>query len=62
MQYAGALVDPVEAWLRCGPVAARHTVVAGRVLVRDGALTLPGVGEKLAAHAAAAARIQGLAR
>ena len=22
--------DPVEAWLRCGPVSARHTVVGGR--------------------------------
>ena len=26
--FAGAIADPVEAWLRCGPVAARHTVVA----------------------------------
>jgi cytosine/adenosine deaminase-related metal-dependent hydrolase len=60
VRYAGALVDPVEAWLRCGPVSARHTVVAGRVLVRDGALTVPGVEEKLRGHAAAAARIQGL--
>ena len=62
MQYAGALVDPVEAWLRCGPVSARHTIVAGQVLVRDGALTAPGVEEKLRAHAPAAARIQGASR
>jgi GNAT superfamily N-acetyltransferase len=60
VQYAGALVDPVEAWLRCGPVAARHTIVAGQFLVRDGALTAPGVEEKLRQHAAAAARIQGV--
>src|ERR1700733_4855079 len=60
VRYAGALVDPVEAWLRCGPVSARHTVVAGRVLVRDGVLTAPGVEEKLRGHAAAAARIQGV--
>jgi cytosine/adenosine deaminase-related metal-dependent hydrolase len=60
VQYAGALVDPVEAWLRCGPVAARHTVVAGRALVRDGVLTVPGVEDILVRHAAAAARIQGL--
>jgi 8-oxoguanine deaminase len=60
VQYAGALVDPVEAWLRCGPVAARHTVVAGRPVVRDGALTVPGVADILTRHAAAAARIQGL--
>src|SRR6202044_1400091 len=60
VQYAGALIDPVEAWLRCGPASARHTVVAGRVLVRDGSLTVGGVEEKLRGHAAAAARIQGV--
>jgi len=58
VQYAGALADPVEAWLRCGPVAARHTVVAGRLVVRDGALAVGGTDEILARHAAAAARIQ----
>ena len=47
--FAGALTDPVEAWLRCGPVSARHTVVAGRVVVEDGALTVDGVDEMLAA-------------
>jgi cytosine/adenosine deaminase-related metal-dependent hydrolase len=60
VQYAGALVDPIEAWLRCGPVSARHTIVAGQVLVRDGVLTAPGVEEKLRMHAKAAARIQGV--
>jgi cytosine/adenosine deaminase-related metal-dependent hydrolase len=58
--FAGALTDPVEAWLRCGPAPVRHTVVAGRVLVRDGALTHPAVGEVLARHQAAAARLQRL--
>jgi cytosine/adenosine deaminase-related metal-dependent hydrolase len=61
VRYAGALTDPVEAWLRCGPVSARHTVVAGKVLVRDGTLAVSGVGEKLKQHAAAAARVQGTA-
>ena len=61
LAFAGALTDPVEAWLRGGPTAARHTVVAGRVLVRDGALTVPGADGVLARHAAAAARIQRLA-
>jgi cytosine/adenosine deaminase-related metal-dependent hydrolase len=56
--FAGALSDPVEAWLRCGPVAARHTVVAGRVLVEDGQLTVPGVEEMLARHHAISARMQ----
>jgi cytosine/adenosine deaminase-related metal-dependent hydrolase len=62
VQYAGALLDPVEAWLRCGPAAARHTVVAGKALVRDGILTVPGTENILARHAAAAARVQGLPR
>src|SRR5499426_721747 len=60
--FAGALTDPVEAWLRCGPTAARHTVVAGRVIVRDGAFAVPGGDGILARHAAAAARIQRLDR
>jgi cytosine/adenosine deaminase-related metal-dependent hydrolase len=63
VRYAGALIDPVEAWLRCGPVGARHTVVAGKVLVRDGELTVPGadIEDRLRRHAAASARVQGLA-
>ena len=48
--HAGALTDPVEAWLRCGPGRARETVVAGRVLVEGGALTLTGVDDVLARH------------
>ena len=49
--FAGALSDPVEAWLRCGPVLPRHTVVAGRAIVEDGALRLAGVPEMLDRHA-----------
>ncbi|WCO67670.1 8-oxoguanine deaminase [Iamia majanohamensis] len=56
--FAGAITDPVEAWLRCGPVSARHTVVAGRPLVEDGGLTAPGVEDVLARHAVAAERMQ----
>ncbi|MEO7555801.1 MAG: 8-oxoguanine deaminase [Acidimicrobiales bacterium] len=58
--FAGALTDPVEAWLRCGPVAARHTVVAGRVVVRDGRITAPGEEAMLQRHRAISGRIQGL--
>jgi cytosine/adenosine deaminase-related metal-dependent hydrolase len=58
VSYAGALTDPVEAWLRCGPGRARETVVAGRVLVDGGALTLTGVDAVLARHRMAAARLQ----
>ncbi|MEV2270705.1 amidohydrolase family protein [Nonomuraea africana] len=58
--YAGALTDPVEAWLRCGPAAARHTVITGRALVKDGELTAPGLEDILVRHRAAAARLQGV--
>jgi cytosine/adenosine deaminase-related metal-dependent hydrolase len=56
--FAGALSDPVEAWLRCGPVAARHTVVAGRAVVRDGGLTLSGEEEMLRRHRGISQRLQ----
>ena len=56
--FAGAITDPVEAWLRCGPSAAKHTVVAGRAIVRDGALVDPRVDEMLAWHRRVAARFQ----
>ncbi len=36
--FAGAIADPVEAWLRCGPVIVRHTVVDGKPVVVDGQL------------------------
>nr|MBA3604619.1 amidohydrolase family protein [Acidimicrobiia bacterium] len=56
--FAGAIADPIEAWLRCGPVTARHTVVHGRTVVRDGVLVHPAVEDRLRAHAVAARRIQ----
>jgi cytosine/adenosine deaminase-related metal-dependent hydrolase len=58
--FAGSLTDPVEAWLRCGPVAARHTVVRGRLVVEDGQLTAGGVDDMLTRHRAISSRIQGL--
>jgi len=58
--HAGALTDPVEAWLRCGPSAARHTVVAGVPLVEQCQLTATGVDDVLARHRTAAARLQRL--
>ncbi|GAC1517570.1 MAG: 8-oxoguanine deaminase [Acidimicrobiales bacterium] len=56
--FAGALSDPIEAWLRCGPVAARHTIVHGRPVVEDGRLTAPGVEEMLARHRRLATALQ----
>ncbi|MCZ7534684.1 MAG: 8-oxoguanine deaminase [Acidimicrobiia bacterium] len=61
VQFAGALSDPLEAWLRCGPVAARHTVVNGRLVVADGEPTHPHVSEMLDRHRAIATRWQQVA-
>jgi cytosine/adenosine deaminase-related metal-dependent hydrolase len=59
--YAGALSDPIEAWLRCGPTAARHTVVAGKPLVVDGAPVHSQLDDRLRRHRIAASRLQSLA-
>jgi cytosine/adenosine deaminase-related metal-dependent hydrolase len=61
VSFAGALTDPVEAWLRCGPSSAYYTVVAGKTLVEKGELTLTGVDDVLARHRKAAATLQGVA-
>ncbi len=59
--FAGALSDPVEAWLRCGPVVgATHRRARHASLVEDGALTVGGVDEMLARHRTISARIQGV--
>jgi cytosine/adenosine deaminase-related metal-dependent hydrolase len=57
--FAGALSDPVEALLRCGPVAAHHTVVAGRTVVEDGRLVHPAMADVLERHRVASTRVQG---
>ncbi|MGD9703767.1 MAG: 8-oxoguanine deaminase [Acidimicrobiia bacterium] len=56
--FAGAISDPIEAWLRCGPIGAHHTVVAGRVIVEDGELTSTKVDEMLATHREISTRFQ----
>lgn len=58
---AGALTDPVEAWLRCGPARAWTTVVGGRVLVDRGELRLPALTDNLRAHHRVARSLQRLA-
>ena len=57
--FAGALSDPVEALLRCGPVAAYHTVVAGKPVVEHGEIVNGEIEDRLRRHRAASARIQG---
>ncbi|MGI9595910.1 MAG: 8-oxoguanine deaminase [Acidimicrobiales bacterium] len=48
--FAGALSDPVEALLRCGPMAPKHTIINGRFVVEDGRLAATGIESKLADH------------
>lgn len=57
-RYAGAILDPVEAWLRCGPASAHHTVVAGRIVVEAGQLVNPRLDEMLATHRRISHRLQ----
>jgi cytosine/adenosine deaminase-related metal-dependent hydrolase len=56
--FAGAIADPIEAWLRCGPVAAWHTVVHGVAIVEDGHLVSGELDEQLRRHRTASERIQ----
>ena len=58
--FAGALADPIEAWLRCGPTAAWHTIVAGKFVVRDGRPVHADLDQQLRQHGRHAARIQQL--
>ena len=60
-RFAGALSDPVEALLRCGPVSAYHTVVAGRLVVEQGQVTNEALADRLRRHRVASARLQGVA-
>lgn len=60
VQFAGAIADPIEAWLRCGPTGARDTIVQGRHVVKDGQLMSTKVSEMLTSHRALSARMQQL--
>ena len=59
-QFAGALADPIEAWLRCGPTGARDTIVHGEPIVADGVLVSGRLEEMLGAHASLSRKIQQL--
>jgi len=56
--FAGVLDDLIEGWLRTGPHAAWHTVVAGRPIVERGMLVADDLPDILARHAVAARRFQ----
>lgn len=56
--YAGAVADPIEGWLRCGPIGARDTIVHGRAVVRDGRIVHRSLEERLRDHRRISRRIQ----
>lgn len=60
IQFAGAIADPIEAWLRCGPVSARDTIVHGTPVVRNGHLVSTKTEEMLRTHRLHSARMQQL--
>ena len=59
VQWAGAVSDPVEAWLRCGPTAPRHVLVGGEAVVRDEELVQDDIDGIVARHTTIARRLQG---
>ncbi|MFM8504112.1 MAG: amidohydrolase family protein, partial [Acidimicrobiaceae bacterium] len=59
--FAGAIADPIEAWLRCGPVSARDTIVYGKHVVRNHAIVSAKLESMLKSHAKLAHRMQQLA-
>jgi cytosine/adenosine deaminase-related metal-dependent hydrolase len=58
VKWAGAVSDPIDAWLRCGPSAPRHVYVAGKPVVEDGELHGVDLGDVLRRHERAARRLQ----
>jgi len=58
--FAGAIADPIEAWLRCGPTGARDTIVHGRFVVRDHQIVSSKLDSMLKSHSTLAHRMQKL--
>jgi cytosine/adenosine deaminase-related metal-dependent hydrolase len=58
VQHAGVLGDPVEGWLRCGPIGARDTIVNGELVVRRERLVTSELETMLKRHSRAARQIQ----
>src|SRR3954454_11756372 len=59
--YAGALSDPVAAIVFCAPTRARHTVVAGRLIVANGEIVSLDLEPVVAEHNRNAARLAAVA-
>jgi cytosine/adenosine deaminase-related metal-dependent hydrolase len=48
--FSGVQDDLVEAWLRDGPIAAKHTIVNGKFVVRNGELQLKNLEANVKRH------------
>ena len=59
--FAGAIADPIEAWLRCGPVSARDTIVHGQHVVANHEIVSTKLEEMLTTHTRLARRMQQIA-
>ncbi len=57
-QFAGVVDDPIEGWLRCGPVGAWDVFVHGQAIVENGFLVNSDLDEILTRHGQAALRFQ----
>ena len=55
--YAGALHDPVAAVVFCAPQTARHTVINGKPVVKDGEIVAMDMQPVIATHNRCAARL-----
>ena len=58
LAYAGAVSDPIDAWLRCGPSAPRHVLVGGRPVVSDGMILQTDIEDVLTRHRVVATALQ----
>jgi cytosine/adenosine deaminase-related metal-dependent hydrolase len=56
--FAGVVSDFIEGWLRCGPIGAHHTIIAGERVVEGGSLVSAALDERLADHARISRRFQ----
>ena len=59
-RFAGAIADPIEAWLRCGPASARDTIVNGKPVVRNHELCHTALDDMLSRHERLTRRMQRL--
>lgn len=58
VRFAGAISDPIEGWLRCGPFSPRHTIINGQFVVRDDQLVSQHSESQLRLHRTVAEKMQ----